>query len=334
MFFPYRPTHLKPQHSARRFPLAWCAALVCALLAVGSGWYAFAFEPQWSLQERQDITAMREKACSPRVSLRIGKNAVFEAEPRLVCSWLEPVGKPEKLPWKRAVPSPVFSRAKIAKWVEDGAKMARKQPVNGKRQLDAQGKLVRLLSDPIPGVKTTDNAAATAAIFSQLQAGVNHFDAKKRVEATLNTQPVGAGWENQTVETPPLPYNPQPQEMWVDVDLKNHTASAYVGTKPVINPVPMVDGHPLAPTVQGVFHVYQKLPSQVMQGVGWDGPYSETAPWIAYFSGDFALHGAPWRSSFVYTPEKGSHGCVNLSVKDAKRFYDWVQVGTTVVSHN
>jgi lipoprotein-anchoring transpeptidase ErfK/SrfK len=54
-----------------------------------------------------------------------------------------------------------------------------------------------------------------------------------------------------------------------------------------------------------------------------DGPYSiEDVPWIMYFSGSYALHGAFWHSEFGRTK---SHGCVNLSPEDARRIFGWTE---------
>ena len=56
----------------------------------------------------------------------------------------------------------------------------------------------------------------------------------------------------------------------------------------------------------------------------------ENVPWSSFFHAGYALHGAPWRSSFGYA---ASHGCVNLPVDVAKWVYWWAPVGTPVVSH-
>ena len=51
-------------------------------------------------------------------------------------------------------------------------------------------------------------------------------------------------------------------------------------------------------------------------------------PWNLYFtSGGAVIHGAYWHTSFG-TPY--SHGCVNLLPADARKIYDWADVGTTV----
>ena len=53
-------------------------------------------------------------------------------------------------------------------------------------------------------------------------------------------------------------------------------------------------------------------------------------PWTSFFHRGYALHGAPWRSSFGYS---GSHGCVNLPVAVAKWVYDFAPIGTPVTTH-
>ena len=99
-----------------------------------------------------------------------------------------------------------------------------------------------------------------------------------------------------------LAYPATDGEKWIDVDLSRHTMTAYVGAKVVYGPVKMVNGSDLKPTVVGTFHVYIKRELQTMRGSNADGTKYETpdVPWISYFHNGFALHGAPWRSSFGY----------------------------------
>jgi lipoprotein-anchoring transpeptidase ErfK/SrfK len=49
-----------------------------------------------------------------------------------------------------------------------------------------------------------------------------------------------------------------------------------------------------------------------------------------FFYRGYSLHGTYWHSNFG-TPM--SHGCVNLSIADAKWLYEWAPMGTKVVSH-
>lgn len=328
MRFSYRPTHLTPQH--RRRSLAtyprWLAAAATLLVVAGGGWLAFGYTPLWNPEQSAQISAARDSACQRSVTLRLGDNS-FLAKPDQVCSWLHPVPQPTKQLSPQPLPSPQFNVDAITQWVHSCTSQVEKPATNGSRQVDSKGRLVSLLKDPVDGtvVDHPNN------LVSQIKKALNSGNGNVEVAAKLS--PRKGGFDDTVVAAPAMPYAPQSQERWVDVNLTNHTTAVYDGTKVIYGPVAAVDGHALAPTVQGVYKVYAKLDMQTMTGVGYDGPYSEKAPWISYFSGNFALHGAPWRSSFVYTPEKGSHGCVNLSVTDAKAIYDLISIGTTVVSH-
>jgi hypothetical protein len=91
------------------------------------------------------------------------------------------------------------------------------------------------------------------------------------------------------------------------------------------------------PTPRGTFTVFKKTPSRYMQGpvpgVSSTQVYDlPGVPWNLYFTeGGTVIHGAYWHTAFG-TPY--SHGCVNLSLEDAKKIYDWATVGTTVTVHD
>ncbi|MDL1894672.1 L,D-transpeptidase [Anaerolineae bacterium CFX7] len=44
----------------------------------------------------------------------------------------------------------------------------------------------------------------------------------------------------------------------------------------------------------------------------------------------YAIHGTYWHNNFG---RPMSHGCVNMTLADAKWFYQWASVGTLVVAH-
>lgn len=267
------------------------------------------------------------------------------------------------------------------------------QVLNGKRQIDSEGHLVRLLSDPVDGVAIADVASATKELRAKIARAVSkaptsatlatkgkersteksaspttptQTPAKTEV-TTSNREPsattenaartstgetqaqatelepalvvdfagktVAATWEDTIVAPVALAYDAPEGEAWIDVNLSNSTIAAMVGKQIVLGPFPMISGHPAAPTIRGSFAIYYKTPQQVMRGVGWDGPYEENAPWIMYFQGDYGIHGAPWRRTFVADPQGGSHGCINMDSADAKQLFDWAGYGTKVVVH-
>lgn len=119
------------------------------------------------------------------------------------------------------------------------------------------------------------------------------------------------------------------------VDLSSETLYAYDESS-LFMQVPISTGLELTPTPKGVFTIFKKTPSRYMQGPlpGVSDQYYDLpgVPWNLYFTGDGAvIHGAYWHDHFG---TKWSHGCVNLSLEDAKKLYAWANVGTKVIVRN
>jgi lipoprotein-anchoring transpeptidase ErfK/SrfK len=133
----------------------------------------------------------------------------------------------------------------------------------------------------------------------------------------------------------PLPIpgtNPAPPSngRWIDVNISKQTITAYDGSAP-LKSVLVSTGLAWYPTPAGRFKVYTKIPAQTMSGgVGADRYYLPNVPHVMYFTGAYAIHGTYWHRNFG---QPMSHGCVNLSLEDAKWFYEFASVGTPVVSH-
>jgi hypothetical protein len=116
-------------------------------------------------------------------------------------------------------------------------------------------------------------------------------------------------------------------EPWVHVDLHQQTLVLYEGDRPVFATL-VSSGQEGFETATGLFQIRRKYIADTMANIG-DGndeQYSiEDVPWTQYFSGSLALHGAFWHDRFGLTR---SHGCVNLSPRDAHRVFDalWPRV--------
>lgn len=110
-------------------------------------------------------------------------------------------------------------------------------------------------------------------------------------------------------------------ERWISVDLYEQVLVAYEGTRPVFATL-VSSGLSEWPTNEGLFNVYVRFQRTVMAGAFGkpDFYYLQEVPWTMYFDNDIALHGAYWHDGFGY---RRSHGCVNLSVMDAKWLFDW-----------
>lgn len=156
------------------------------------------------------------------------------------------------------------------------------------------------------------------------------------------------------IATPEPPPDLGEDEKWIDVDLGRQFLVAYEGKHPVyatrISSGRRTSWDPEHdhPTPTGTFRIYEKHVSTTMDGdVVSDGPYSiEDVPWVMYFQGSYALHGAFWHNLFGTTR---SHGCVNMSPIDAREIFFWSEpslpkgwhgvfqtrgrVGTRVVVH-
>lgn len=112
-----------------------------------------------------------------------------------------------------------------------------------------------------------------------------------------------------------------PDERWIHVDLSNQFAALYEGDQMVY--VTLVssgdDGHE---TPTGTYRVQSKHVSATMDNEdNPSGPYMiQDVPWVMFFRGSYAIHGAFWHDRFGL---KTSHGCVNLPPSDARRFFNF-----------
>ena len=52
-----------------------------------------------------------------------------------------------------------------------------------------------------------------------------------------------------------------------------------------------------------------------------DPYYVEKVPWVMHFKKRYAIHGTFWHWGFGH---RASHGCINLSVRDARTVFDLV----------
>jgi hypothetical protein len=156
---------------------------------------------------------------------------------------------------------------------------------------------------------------------------------KKAVVEDRNYFETSEGWwmrdiDGQIVRGGPPPADLTPGEKWIDVNLKNQSLVAYEGDKPVYATIVSTGRHNDTDKEQdhrtptGSYSIREKHISATMDDDGAvDGPYSiQDVPWIMYFKGSYALHGAFWHSSFGH---ERSHGCVNMTPHDAKTIFEW-----------
>lgn len=108
---------------------------------------------------------------------------------------------------------------------------------------------------------------------------------------------------------------------WVAVDLYEQTLVAYENDTPVYATL-ISSGLPPYNTNEGLFNVWARLPVDPMSGAtGAPEAYAlQSVPWVMYFDESISLHGSYWHDYFGY---RQSHGCVNMTVSDARWLYNW-----------
>ncbi|MFO0761560.1 MAG: L,D-transpeptidase family protein [Byssovorax sp.] len=114
---------------------------------------------------------------------------------------------------------------------------------------------------------------------------------------------------------------------WVDVSILKQSLVAYEGKKPVYVTLVStgVDGlgdpRKSHSTILGAFLIHTKHVSVTMDDDKKGDVFDfRDVPYVQYFTEGFALHAAYWHDEFG-TPY--SHGCVNLSPRDAAKIFSW-----------
>jgi lipoprotein-anchoring transpeptidase ErfK/SrfK len=123
-----------------------------------------------------------------------------------------------------------------------------------------------------------------------------------------------------------VPSDHSQADKWIEVDLSEQRLYAHLGQSTVMTAI-VSTGTQWYPTVTGRFHIYAKYRAVRMTGPGYD---LANVPWTMYFYGGYAIHGTYWHNNFG-TPM--SHGCVNMTISEAKWLYEWTPQGTLVVVH-
>ena len=108
---------------------------------------------------------------------------------------------------------------------------------------------------------------------------------------------------------------------WILVDLSRQTMTAYEGESAVFATL-ISSGRVQEETEThaGLYQVEHKMLYSNMDGES-DDPYAvDRVPYTLYFHKSEGLHGTYWHDHFG---TRESHGCVNLSLADARWLFDW-----------
>ncbi len=119
----------------------------------------------------------------------------------------------------------------------------------------------------------------------------------------------------------------------IEVDLGDQRAYLYENNN-VVQSWYISSGTAGNDTDTGSFRISAKLTSQNMGNPDLTKApnyYTKNVPWVMYYNGDEALHGAYWHNNFG---NPMSHGCVNMPVDAAAFVYSWAPMGTEVWVHS
>lgn len=129
----------------------------------------------------------------------------------------------------------------------------------------------------------------------------------------------------------PPPGSPDPV---IAVDTYEQSMGVYQGGVLIFATL-ISSGSRYFPTRPGTFQVWARADEIKMSGAYFtdrsDYYFLEDVPWTMFYDGDRALHGAYWHDHFGI---RGSHGCVNLSPRDARWLFGFASTGTTVIVFN
>jgi L,D-transpeptidase catalytic domain len=119
----------------------------------------------------------------------------------------------------------------------------------------------------------------------------------------------------------PVPPGVKKGDQWLDINLMRQTIVLYEGRTPLFTTI-ISTGKGGHATKHGIFRSWWKNPETDMKNeVGANDKYlASSVPWTLFFWKGQALHGAYWHDDFG---KKKSHGCINLSPKDARFIYEW-----------
>lgn len=227
----------------------------------------------------------------------------------------------------RAVP---VDRAVVASWLTVAS------DDSGVFSITADPAAIQGVVDGLPGAVNRDAVNATVitdsggAVLSEPTAGV----VGRALESTDGIAAQYADLLAQGDSAFPLtvtetPFTTTSLARRIEVNLTTQRTILYENDQ-VVQSWAASTGLPSSPTTAGSYRIGWKTSMQDMGCFEGATYCTENVPWVAYFNGDQAFHGAYWHNNFGNVM---SHGCVNLPVASAKFLYDWAPKGTEVWLH-
>ncbi|MCA6502103.1 MAG: L,D-transpeptidase [Pseudanabaena sp.] len=162
--------------------------------------------------------------------------------------------------------------------------------------------------------KARSTALVTALLLTGLSGGINSINLDRAIAQTTS----------RTIRSQDIEKLRRSGQRWIEIRLRSQRLLAWQGNQ-LVYAVVVSTGKSATPTPTGLFNVQSKYPTGRMQGEDYNVP---DVPYIMYYSGNYAIHGAYWHRSFGIPI---SHGCTNVAPDHAAWLYRWASVGTPVV---
>lgn len=197
--------------------------------------------------------------------------------------------------------------AEIQKAVDGLPGQVDRGAVNADVIVDSGGEVIHTLTEGQTGRALGDTAGIAAAFAAQLA------DGNGKYALTVTETPF------ETTKT----------ERRIDVNLSTQTTTLWQNGQ-VYRTYTISSGAGDHATHTGNFRIGWKTSMQDMGCVPGYDYCTKDVPWVAYFNGDEGFHGTYWHNNFG-TPM--SHGCINMTIPQAKELYDWAYRGTEVSVH-
>lgn len=195
--------------------------------------------------------------------------------------------------------------------VVDGlAPLVNRGAENGKVITDSSGEVLREIAPGISGRELGDTSSVASDFAAQLADG-------------------NAAFALPVTEVAPVITTLARR---IDVNLSEQRAYLYENNQ-VVQSWYISSGAEGFSSSTGDFRIRAKLESQNMGNRDLTkAPYYFTpdVPWVMYYNGDEALHGAYWHNNFGNVM---SHGCINMPVDAAAYVFEWAPMGTEVSVH-
>ncbi|MGN1279247.1 MAG: L,D-transpeptidase [Limosilactobacillus sp.] len=177
------------------------------------------------------------------------------------------------------------------------------------------------------------------------QQATHHEAASRPVQQPASSQHLRTpiDWRKSS-ETVPYPDLDKVKDLWVKVDLKGNRTYLYDGQKVIytmystggIYEKDAKTGKMKSATPTGTFHVQQERGDSFYNAKLQEGANYYTS-WLNH--GEYLFHSVPTKADGSYNQKEaaklgktqGSHGCIRLSVPDARWMEQHLPVGTKVV---